>query len=311
MFVHLHWHSHYSLLEAIGTPKAIIAKAKELEMEAIALTDYSGMYGIVEFYEEAKKQWIKPLLWVELGLVHDISVKEKNEHAGTIVLLTTSYQGYQQLLQLVSHANLEGYHHKARTDFALLKKYAVDCIALVGGPNSVLWTLVLQEESDKKIAETRTMLQDIVGKENCYIELLAQDEKKLKEVHRVNTTLLKLADETDSPVVVTSNFHYVHKDDKKAFEVALAIKDGKRIYDEGKRTFEGNGHILSEDEVRKTLKGNGYTEQQITNRIEATADVSARCTTDIPLGKILFPTYESPEEIVTLYEKVKGELIIS
>ena len=107
MFIHLHGHSHYSLLEAIGKPKDIIAKAVDLEMPAICLTDYGGMYGAVEFYQQCQKNAIKPIIGVELGLVHEMQVKDRGENAGNIVLIASNHEGYQNLLQIISLANME------------------------------------------------------------------------------------------------------------------------------------------------------------------------------------------------------------
>jgi DNA polymerase-3 subunit alpha len=107
MFTHLHVHSHYSILQAIGTPTDYIKKAKALGMSALALTDSDGMYGCIEHYKSCKKQGIKPLLGVELTLVQDYQQKTQLDHPQRIVLLAKNYQGYQSLLQLTSHANLE------------------------------------------------------------------------------------------------------------------------------------------------------------------------------------------------------------
>jgi DNA polymerase-3 subunit alpha len=107
MFVQLHGHSHYSLLEAIGKPKDLIAQAKKLGMSALGLTDYNGMYGAIDFYKTCLKEEIKPLLGVELVLVQDRTNKETKENPGTICLLAKNHQGYLDLLEIVSHANLE------------------------------------------------------------------------------------------------------------------------------------------------------------------------------------------------------------
>ena len=107
MFVHLHGHSHFSLLEGIGKPRDILMKAQELKMPAIALTDYNGLYGALEFYKTAQAEDIKPIIGVELSLVQDITVKPKDELPYFIVLLAKNEKGYQNLLKLVSHANLE------------------------------------------------------------------------------------------------------------------------------------------------------------------------------------------------------------
>lgn len=123
MYTHLHLHSHYSLLQALGDPKAYVAKAKELSMSSLAITDYNGLYGIIEHYKYCKKASIKPLLGVELYLVQNYTIKPKDEVSASIVLLATDYSGYKNLLKLTSHGNLEGRHGKARIDLKLLRDH--------------------------------------------------------------------------------------------------------------------------------------------------------------------------------------------
>lgn len=152
-FTHLHVHSHYSLLDAIGSPKALLAQAKALGMSSLALTDYFGMYGAIEFYKEAQKHGINPLIGTEIGYVQDMNYKDPNENAGTIVLLARDYIGYQNLMQLVSKGHLEGFHKLPRIDLRCLQQFSSGVIALGGGPRSRLGKLLLAKEDQRKVQE--------------------------------------------------------------------------------------------------------------------------------------------------------------
>ncbi len=122
-FVHLHGHSTFSFLEAIGKPATIIKKAKELDMKAIAITDYNGMYGMVKFYQLAKEAGIKPIIGVEVGFVMDISTQIPDQHIGNIVIIAKTKEGYQSLMELTSFANKEGVKGKPKIDLQALKTF--------------------------------------------------------------------------------------------------------------------------------------------------------------------------------------------
>jgi DNA polymerase III subunit alpha len=123
MFTHLHGHSTFSFLEAIGKPAAIVNKAKELGMNAIAITDYNGMYGMVKFYQLAKESGIKPIIGVEVGFVMDINSQVQEQQIGNIVLIAKNKEGYQALMQLTSYANKEGIKGKPKIDLQALRLF--------------------------------------------------------------------------------------------------------------------------------------------------------------------------------------------
>lgn len=310
-FVHLHWHSHYSLLEAFGEPKAIIARAKELGMSAITLTDYNGMYGAIEFYQAAQKAGIKAIFGVELGFVQDRMRKEKNENAGNIVLLAKDKEGYQHLMSLTTKAHIEGFNKKARIDDALLREHGMGLVAIMWGAQSRLGATILQKEDTKKIYERIQMLQEMLGKENIYGEIIVQDEALLPNVKEINTWLRTNAEPLGLALICASNFHYPRPDDKELYEILLCIKEWQRFMDREKQQTLGDRSIHSEDDIKKILTKNTYSPELIDSLITTTASLAEQLNVEIKLGQMLFPKYTSSEEITRLYEEHKNELIVA
>lgn len=309
MFTHLHGHSTFSFLEAIGKPNKILAKAKELGMDAIAITDYNGMYGIVKFYQLAKDEGIKSIIWVELGFVLDINSAIPANQIGNIVLLAKNKEGYANLMELVSFANKDGIAGKPKIDITTLTKYGPGIICIMGGKESWIGKMLMLDEKPEKIAEIIQMIKNAVGEENVYLEITAQDEKLLPEVKKVNTQILDLSTATWTPCVVDNNYHYPNKEDKEAREIALAIKDGKKIYDEDRRKPRGDFYIMTEEEIRAICEKNEYEKNQIDQWIETNSKVAESITPEIDLNQTLFPNYDSPEDIIEIYEQYKDQLI--
>lgn len=307
MFTHLQTHSHYSLLEWIWKPKEYVAKAKELHMKALAMTDYNGLYGAIEFYKACKDNDIHPLIGVELHCVHDISVPWLG--GWNIVLIAENNAGYQALLRLVSHANMEWFDQKPRIDFGLLNKYGKDCICLVWGSRSIIGQLILQNESEEKQQETIKMLQQACWENAVYATLQTHDEAKYPKIGELNKAIKYLAESINLPIVMTNDVHYINVEDQKPFEIALSIRDGKRVYDEDRRTVEIPLHLASEDEVVATMVWNGYEQSFIDSCLETIFTVTQRCQCVIELNQLLFPKYKAPAHIQELYEKNKEGLI--
>lgn len=309
-FVHLHGHSTFSFLEAIGKPAAIINKAKELWMNAIAITDYNGMYGMVKFYQLTKDTGIKPIIGVELGFVMDIDSHIPENQIGNIVIIAKTKEGYQSLMELTSFANKEGIKGKPKIDLQSLKKFWREIICISGWANSWIGKMVTLDEKDSKIVEIIHLIQDTIGKENFFLEIIAQDYNETTESKKTNEFVLALSEKEHISCVVNNNFFYPSQEDKPAREVALAIKDGLKIYDENRRKPKGQFHIMSEDEIRNTLKNNGLEETTINKLIETNNSIADSIITAIDLNQALFPNYETPEDVKELYEQYKDKLII-
>jgi DNA polymerase-3 subunit alpha len=308
MFTHLQVHTHYSLLEAIWSPKAYIEQAKELGMQALGYTDYGGMYGAIEFYQAAKKAGIKPLIGVELGYVDDMHRQDAQESAGTILLLARSYAGYEQLMLLISAAHLEGFHKIPRIDHACLAKHATDLTAIIGGDRSRLGKQLLNANNQEQLLDQRNQLCNTLWKENCYLSRVIQ-EKPHGALHEVNTLINEFATKHTIPVLISGDVHYIQAKDQNTFETALAIKDGKRIYDTDRRLATRQMHLQTVEEITARATLAGWSDEQITTAFQLTQEISNSINLEIPMDTILFPIYESPEEIKTSFAARKEQLI--
>lgn len=309
MFVHLHWHSTFSFLEAIGKPNKILARAKELEMNAIAITDYNGMYGAIKFYQTAKDEGIKPIIGVELGFVLDINSVIQANQVGNIVLLARNKEWYANLMELVSFANKDGIAGKPKIDINQLKKFNNGIICISWGKESRIGKMLALDEKIEKIAEIISMIKATVGDKDVFLEVTAQDEKLLPEVQKINTQILHLAELTTTECIVDNNYFYPKVGDKEAREIALAIKDGKKVYDEDRRKPKGDYYIMDEEEIRAICEKNGHTKTDIDKRIDTNNKIAESIHLTIDLNQTLFPNYDAPEDIVDLYEQYKDMLV--
>ncbi len=303
MFNHLHGHSTFSFLEAIGKPLAIINKAKELEMASIAITDYNGMYGIIKFYQQANDAGIKPLIGIETGFVMDINSNIVESQIWNIVVLATNKQAYQNLMELTSFANKEGLAMKPKIDLAALQKFGEGMICFFWWTDSRLGKMISLDEKESKIIEIIGMIQNAVGKDHVFLEIIAQEYKYFPELKKVNEFVTQIADKEHIPCIIGNNFFYPDKTDKQAWEVALSIKDGTKIYDENRRKPKWAYHIMTEDEIRNICKKNGMDDTFITTCIEQNNKIADSIDVQIDLHQSLFPAYETPDDIREMYEE--------
>lgn len=180
----------------------------------------------------------------------------------------------------------------------------------MGGEQSYLGQMILHNEEPKKIEETIALLRTIFSDENVYLELIAQYENKLKNLKKVNPIIKELAEKTSTPLIVNTNYHYVHDDNKEVAEVAMAIKDGKQIYDDERRKVVGDFYITSEEELKEMMiNKNGYEASLVETMLTNNQLLADRINIEIPLGNILFPNYSSDEEIAKLYNTHQEQLI--
>lgn len=286
-FVHLHVHSHYSLLDGLGTPKDIVKAAKAMGCPAVALTDHGSMYGAIEFYKAAKEAGINPIIGCEVyvapGSRFDRVPGTENKPFH-LTLLATSREGYQNLMLLVTKASLEGFYYKPRLDYGLLTAHNKGLIALSGCLGGQVAKAVADGD-EKKQLEVISKYQEIFGKENFYLEM--QDHPLIDEQKVLNQTLIELSKKTGAPLVATQDSHYVHKDDLTAQDILLCIQTQATLGEENRMKFDGDFSLRSPEEMKEAFK-------DCPEAIENTLKIAERCKIELDFGQNLIPKFKTP-----------------
>lgn len=285
MFTHLHTHSHYSLLDGLGTIDHLIDKAKTQGATALALTDHGVMYGAIEFYQKCKKAEIKPIIGVE-AYVAKTSLTDKNpkEKPYHLILLAKDNQGYKNLLKLTSIAHLDGFYYKPRLDWDTLKKYSHGLIATTACLNGPL-SRPLKAKQSETAKENLNILIDIFGKENVYLEM---QYRHMAEQQLVNEGLKQLAKEFDLPLIVTNDIHYVESEDDQAHDVLLCIQTKHKQSDKDRMSYLGENYSMyTEEQMRQYFA-------DVPEAIDNTQKLADRCNVEIELGVIQLPHYDLP-----------------
>lgn len=288
-FVHLHVHSMYSLLDAVGDVGDIVARAKELGYDTIALTDHAGLYGAIEFYEAAHKAGIKPIIGVEAYMAVDALTDKRpgiDNRVSHITLLAETNEGYQNLLHVVSTSFLEGFYYKPRVDKALLRKYAKGIIALSGCLKGEI-PKACQSHDHEKAEQLVREYQEIFGVENFYLELVHHPESSTQV--EVNGYLIDLSKKTGAPLVATKDSHYILPSDADAQDALQCIHDGKMLSDNNRYSMSTIDHSMTAPDVM--VQAFADTPEAITN----TRHIADRCTVTLELGKNLLPTFDVPD----------------
>lgn len=288
-FVHLHTHSHYSLLDGLGKIPELVARAKELQMPALALTDHGVLYGAVEFYQEAKKAGIKPIIGVEAYVARNAYTDKRSgidDRPYHLTLLARNKQGYANLVALITKAHLQGFYYKPRIDLTLLEEYGEGLIALTGCLNSQLAHLLLAGK-EERAKELIARYQRIFGKENVYIEV--QDHPNVENQNAYNARLFPFADTYGFPMVLTNDLHYIKKEDAEAHDALLAIQTKKLISDTDRMSYMGDDFSLRPAEEMAAL----FPDRP--ELVENTVKIAERCHVEIPLGEYQLPYYPVPE----------------
>ena len=285
-FVHLHNHTHYSLLDGLTKVPKLTKRIKELGMEAVAITDHGTLSGVIEFYSSAKADGIKPIIGIEQYVAprgHTDKDPQKDKTSFHITILAMNNQGYQNLMKLSTIAHLEGFYYRPRVDHDLLEKYNEGLIVLSGCIGGEVGDYLRRDQYDqaKQVAQ---WYKKIFG-DRYYIEL--QDSAWDEQV-KVNKGLLKLAKELKIKAVVTSDAHYLNKEDQDAHEILLCVQTGSFLDDENRMTLKDHDlHVSDPVDIIKRWKD---TPELITN----TKEIADRCNVKIELGKILIPKFDVP-----------------
>lgn len=286
-FVHLHVHTHYSLLDGMGKIPALLDKAKELGMDAIAITDHGVMYGAAEFYQQAKLREIKPIIGMETYVAPrklEDKVAKLDTSPGHLTLLAKNSQGYQNLIKLSSIAHLEGYYYKPRVDKEILSKYSSGIVALSGCFSGEVAKNV--SNGNLKKAEEAIYSYKNIFKDDFYLEV--QYQPGMEDQDKINKDILELAKKTNTKAVATKDVHYINKDDREAAEILLCTQTGKTMDDPDRLKIESDLSLTSPEEMTKAFKNNPEV-------IANTVEISNKCSLEIEFGKIHLPHFTVPK----------------
>lgn len=288
-FTHLHVHTEYSLLDGSNKIKEYVARVKELGMDSAAITDHGVMYGVIDFYKEAKAAGINPVLGCEVYVAPNSRFDREASHGDDryyhLVLLAENNQGYQNLMKIVSKGFVEGYYYKPRVDMEVLVEYHEGIIALsacLAGEVQRYLVRGLYEEAKK----TAYKYQECFGKGNFFLEL---QDHGIPEQKMVNTQLLRLSQETGIELVATNDVHYTYAEDAEPHDILLCLQTGKKLSDENRMRYEGGQYFVkSEEEMRALFP---YAAQAIDN----TQKIADRCHVEIEFGVTKLPHFDVPE----------------
>ncbi|MDL2295793.1 DNA polymerase III subunit alpha [Lachnospiraceae bacterium OttesenSCG-928-E19] len=289
-FTHLHVHTEYSLLDGSNKIEEYVSRVRELGMNSAAITDHGVMYGVIDFYKEAKKQGIKPILGCEVyvapGSRFDKENKGSNEERyNHLVLLAENNQGYQNLMKIVSKGFTEGYYYKPRVDMEVLAQYHEGLIALSAClAGEVPRNLQRGMYQEAKAAALRH--REIFGEGNYFLEL---QDHGMEEQKNINPQILRLSQETGIELVATNDAHYTYEDDVHAHDILLCIQTGKKLADEDRMRYEGGQYyVKSPDEMAKVFP---YALEALDN----TQKIADRCNVEIEFGVTKLPKYDVPD----------------
>ncbi|MCD4796902.1 MAG: DNA polymerase III subunit alpha [Candidatus Cloacimonetes bacterium] len=295
-FVHLHNHTQYSLLDGACRVDKMIAMAKQYGMPAVAMTDHGNMFGAIDFYTKARKEGIKPIIGIETYIINNEldkpeSKKDKRYH---LVLLAKNLTGYKNLMKLSSRAFLKGFYYKPRISKTLLQEYSDGLICLSACIKGEIPQLLLNGRYDdaKEVIE----FYKEVFPDNFYIEI---QDHGLEEEQVANPILQKIANETNTPLVVTNDCHYLNKEDSEAHDVLLCIQMGKSLSDTNRLKYNTNQlYFKSEEEMRKLFP-------ELSEAYDNTLKICEQIDLELDYNEFLFPKIDIPEKFASPKDYIK------
>ncbi len=288
-FTHLHVHTEYSLLDGSSKIEELAARAKELGMDSLAITDHGVMYGVIDFYKACREIGIKPIIGCEVyvapGSRFDREKVDGEDRYYHLVLLAENNQGYQNLMKIVSKGFVEGFYYKPRVDYEILERYHEGIIALsacLAGEIPRYLSRGMYEEAKKSALR----YEQIFGKGNFFLEL---QDHGIPAQKSVNQGLLRLHQDLGIELAATNDSHYTFQEDWKAHDILLCIQTGKKVTDENRMRYEaGKFYLKSEQEMAELFP---YAPEALEN----THKIAERCNVEIEFGVTKLPKYEVPE----------------
>src|SRR6266487_2500499 len=288
-FVHLHLHTEYSLLDGAIRIKELMKKAVELKMPAVAMTDHGNLYGAIEFYQEAQRAGVKPIVGCEAYIAprsHKDRLNSMRESAYHFTLLARDVTGYHNLVKLISTAHLEGFHYRPRIDKELLAQHSGGLIGLSGCLASEVNSAIQANKTDiakQSAAEYR----DILGADNFFMEM---HDHGMEEQRQCNSILPKIARDLGVGLVAANDVHFLRRSDHDAHDVMLCIGTGKMVQDENRMRYKPELYFKSPEEMREIFR-------DFPEAIANTLKIAKSCNLEIELGKSKYPEYSVPAGI--------------
>lgn len=288
-FVHLHTHTEYSLLDGSNKIKNYVSRVKELGMNSAAITDHGVMYGVIDFYKEAKAAGINPIIGCEIYVAPNSRFDRESGHGEDryyhLVLLAENNIGYENLMKIVSIGFTEGYYYRPRVDFETLEKYHAGLIALSACLAGEIPRYLVRGFYDeaKKIAQKYI---DCFGKDHFFLEL---QDHGITDQKLVNPQLIRMSEELGIELVCTNDIHYTYEEDVESHDVLLCIQTGKKVTDEDRMRYDGGQYYVKSEEQMQNLFP--YALQAVEN----TQKIADRCHVEIEFGNYKIPKYDVPD----------------
>ena len=288
-FVHLHTHTEYSLLDGACRISELVAKAKKYKMPALAITDHGVMYGAIQFYKEAIRQGVKPIIGCEMYVAHQSRLDKSSQRKETphhLILLVKNNEGYKNLIKLVTLSYLEGFYYKPRIDKEILREHSNGLIALSACLKGEIAQCILQKDI-KKAKEVALDFLDIFGEGNFYLEL---QKNGIPEQEIVNESLIEISQELSIPLVATNDIHYTNKEDARAHEILLCIQTATNLSDPKRLKFSTDAfYFNSPEEMNENFS-------KVPQALENTIRIAEKCNLEIDFRHAQLPEFEVPPE---------------
>ncbi len=302
IFIHLHTHSEYSLLDGAPKIEALIDVAVRNKMPALALTDHGNIFGAVSFFRKAQERGLKPILGSELYLAPKsrLDKKDKKDISNYhLVILVKNEKGYKNLVQLLTKSYLEGFYYKPRIDKEILAQYSEGLIGLSSCLKGEIPDLLLKDFI-KEAENIASQYRDIFGEGNFYLEL---QDHGLEEQRKLNPLLIQLARRLNLPLVATNDIHYINREDSEYHDVLLCIQTNKKIHDKDRLKFESDQFYFKSTQEMMDLF------REIPEAIDNTIKIAAQCDFDFPKGRYFLPEFKVPNgtSIDDYFEKITKE----
>ncbi|MCJ7701055.1 MAG: DNA polymerase III subunit alpha, partial [Anaerolineales bacterium] len=287
-FVHLHVHTEYSLLDGFSNIQKLVERAKVLDMPAIAITDHGTMFGVIDFYEAAKRMDIKPIIGVEAYMAargmqdRDSRLDKKSSH---LMLLAENQTGYQNLLKIASAAQMEGFYYRPRIDHEFLAAHSEGLIATSGCMAAEIPRAITQGKLDDA-RKNLDWYYDVFGPDNFFLEL---QEHEIPELETINKALLELGPRYQARYVATNDVHYINPEDARLQDVLLAVQTGSLLSDPKRMRMTDQSYYL------RTPQEMANIFSEVPEAISNTVLIAERCEVDLGFKGYHLPDFAVPE----------------